>query len=134
MTFKELAEWVKTTKKLDEQVIVALEEDKEPDGEEVVVGVANKVCYLPFTAYTIKEKSRTIKGKPWPEETSSRLCIHIWADEVAKTVEMPYTWQQLVDWVNTLEDPTIEATALAAWHMCYLKPLQNGMLYAYEVD
>lgn len=130
MTFKELAELVKATKKLNEQVSLALQEDKEPD--ETIEGF--QVCHLPFTAYTIKKHTRKIKGEWWPEETSSRLYIHIWEDEKAKTTEMPYTWRELVDWVDTLEDSNLEATALCAGHLCKLKPLQNGMLYAYEEE
>lgn len=130
MTFKELAEWAKATKKPDEQVILALQEDEEPD--ETIEGL--QVCYLPFTAYTIQKHKRKIKGEWWPEETTSNLCIHIWEDEKAQTTDMPYTWQQLVDWVDTLENSSIEATALCTWHLCKLKLLQNGMLYACEVD
>ena len=131
MTFRELAEWVKTTKQLGEQVVIALQEDEDVDETLEEVG---GVCHLPFVAHTNEKHKRIIRGKPWPEETSHKLYIDLWENEELCKPTTSYTWQQLVDWIDTLQDSHIEATALAAWHLCKLKPLQNGMLYAYEVD
>jgi hypothetical protein len=130
MTCKELAEWVRATKKLEEQVIIALQEDDDPD--EIIDGF--QVCLLPFTAHTTPKHSRIIKENPWPDEPISHLHIFLWKDEKVRLPEIPYTWQNLIDWVETLEDQNIEAIALAAWHGCNLRTLPSGMLYAYEVD
>jgi hypothetical protein len=131
MTFRELAAWVLETKQPGEQVVMSLQEDEDP--EETLEEVGG-VCHLPFVAHTNDKHKRVIKGKPWPEETSHRLYINLWENEELCKPETPYTWQQLVDWIYGLPDSNIEATALCAWHLCQLKILQNGMLYAYEVD
>lgn len=131
MTFKELAEWVKATKNLNEQVVLALQEDDEPDETLEEVG---EVCYLPFVAHTTVKHYHEIRGELWPEDDVARLHINLWENETICEPTQHYTWQQLIDWISTLKDSDIEANALCAWHLCKLKFLKNGMLYAYEVD
>lgn len=133
MTFAELANWAKATKKLDEQVVIALEEEEDGEPDENLPGVG-RVCYLPFTAATIPAGKRMVKGIPWPEEEHNSLHIMIWDDEEKRTVEEPYTWGDLVKWVEGLSDPNMEQHTIAAWHGCDLKFLDNGMLYAWVID
>lgn len=132
MTFRELAIWAKYTQKLNEQVIIALQEEEDEPDE--ILQEVGKVCYLPFVAHTTVKHYREIRGELWPEDDIERLHIDLWENEKEKTVDRPYTWQNLLDWINDLRDSDIEATALCAWHLCKLKCLQNGMLYAYEEE
>lgn len=125
MTFKELCDWVKSSKKLDEQVVLALAEEDEPDE---ILDEVGKVCYLPFRAITLEE--RIIKDKIYP--VTSRIFIELWKDEKIRSPKCSYTWGDFVIWVEGLIDPGIEATALAAWNLCKLKILKNGMLYAWQ--
>lgn len=121
MKFRELSAWIKKTKNLDEQVSLAMQEDEEVDD---VLEEVGKVCYQPFKAASLP--ARTIKNTFCPE--SHRIYIEMW-----EYLDR-FTWGEFVHWIDNLKDPNIEATALAAWHLCKLKTLKNGMLYAYECE
>ena len=131
MTFKDLAAWVKTTQKLDEQVIIALQEDVEPDESLEEVG---QVCFLPFVAHTTLKHSHEIRGEMWPKEDISHIHIELWKNEEKRIPQQFYTWQNLLDWVDTLKDCSIDANALVAWHLCQLKFLKNNMLYIFKEE
>lgn len=124
MTFKELCDWVKLHKKLDSQVVIALQEDTEPD---TILDGVGPVCFLPFVA--AYHKAGKI-GKIQMEE-SYRIYIDLWEDEKNQVPLEPYTWGDFVNWIETVPENTL-AQALAAWHLCDLK-IVNDILYAYEV-
>lgn len=115
MKWTELAEWVKTTKKLDEQVEMFVEED-DPKESDFTIEDVGPVFSAPFVGYTSKKYAEP------------RIHIDLWESEYHR----PYTWQQLLDWLATVEDG--EATALAAWHLLYLKPISDDRLYAYAIN
>jgi hypothetical protein len=117
MKWTELAEWVKATKKLDEQVEMFVEEDEPNEADFTIEGIG-PVFNAPFVGYTSRRR----------DEASSHIHIGLWESEYHR----PYTWQQLLNWLNTVEDG--EATALAAWHLLHLKPISEDKLYAYEVN
>jgi len=115
MKWSELAEWVRNTKKLDEQVEMFVEEPEPNEADFTIEGVG-PVFSAPFTGYTCKRYA----------EPSSHIHIDLWESEYYS----PYTWQQLLAWLATVEDG--DATALAAWHLLHLKPISEDRLYAYE--
>lgn len=111
MKWKELTEWVKATKKLDEQVEMFVEETEPNEADQTIENVG-MVFSAPFVGYTSKKYN------------SSHLHVGLWEGEY----HHPYTWQQLLNWLATVEDG--EATALAAWHLLYLKPISENRLWA----
>jgi hypothetical protein len=115
MKWKELTEWVKATKKLDEQVEMFVEET-EPNETDQTIENFGMVFSAPFVGYTARGN-----GKP-----SSHIHVGLWESEYHR----PYTWQELLKWLDTIEDN--DATALAGYHLLHLKPISENRLYAYN--
>lgn len=126
MTFKELCDWVKSHKKLDSQVVIALEEDTEPD---TILDGVGPVCFLPFVAEYHEE--RTVGKRHLPE--TYRIYIELWENEKEQKAEEFYSWGDLVKWIENMPDTSIKAQALVAWHLCDLKIVKDDILYAYEI-
>jgi hypothetical protein len=126
MTFKEICDWVKSQQDLASQVVIALQEDTEPD---TVLDGVGPVCFLPFVAEHHEE--RTV-GKHHLSETY-RIYIELWENEKKQKAEEFYSWGDLVKWIENMPDTSITAQAMCAWHLCGLKVVNDKILYAYEV-
>jgi hypothetical protein len=117
MTWDELKDWVLKTQTPDEQVEMYVQEDVKGEEECIIEGVG-PVFNVPFVGYTCE----------WPEGPSSKLHITLWEDEYFQK----YTWQNLVDWIETIENKDADAISLCAYHALKLKPISEDRLYAYE--
>jgi len=131
MTFKEICDWVKLQKDLTSQVVIAMEEDTEPD---TVLDGVGPVCFLPFVAShhlerTVLNSHRKICHLP----ETYRIHIDLWENEKEQKAEEFYSWGDFVTWIENMPDPSMEAKAMAAWHLLDLKIVNNDTLYAYEV-
>ncbi len=126
MTFKEICDWVKSHKNLASQVVIAMEEDTEPD---TVLDGVGPVCFLPFVAAHHKEMTVTKRNIVLPE--TYRIYIDLWEDEKEQKAEEPYNWQDLINWIESIPNINMEAKAMCAWHLLDLKIVNNDTLYAY---
>jgi hypothetical protein len=124
MTFKEICDWVKSHKNLASQVVIAMEEDTEPD---TVLDGVGPVCFLPFVAEHHKEMTFSKRNMVLPE--TYRIYIDLWEDEKEQKAEEPYSWQDLINWIESIPNIDMEAKAMCAYHLLDLKIVNN--YYAY---
>jgi hypothetical protein len=107
MTWQELANWVKIKKTLTEQVDIMVQDDKDWNA--------------PFVGFTCIHP-KVNNGNPLYD-----LHVDSWEAEDFER----YTWQNLLDWIDTIPNKDEPATVMVAWHKLQTKII-NKDLYCYD--